>query len=107
MKKTILILTVMALALAFAVTYVDAAEVSKDWPSNGITVFSTGVVALDDAAILPMQAHVDSDMYLEGSAAGGLREEKPLSNGVTYFEMTRPAGDEHPGKFIDNGITAF
>ena len=85
MKKTLLILMGVALTFALATTLAAAAgDMSKE-PSNGVTCFGPGVVALDDAAILPIQPHVEATLYAEGSAAGGPRESVLTYNGATCF----------------------
>lgn len=94
MKKILSIVMVAVVALAIGFTLAEA----KDWSGNGITYFdkdsgskiearsldlvvANGITVIEPA---PM-THVDAS----GSAAGGLREEKPsmdLYNGITVFK---------------------
>lgn len=93
MKKILALVAVFILALAVGAW---AAELG-----NGITYS-------DDNAVLTKAP--DKDMSVEGMSAGGLREEKPLENGITSFGTPAPVSHitaEAPAPEVSNGITVF
>ena len=92
--KKILILTITIAATLFT----GSAYAGEGGPAareeNGITVFSTGPIAFDDGAIGPA---VMGDAYVEGSAAGGMREDESAlepNNGITLFSIGPVALDD-------------
>ena len=88
--KKIMFLAMMVLALAAVTAYAGEggmwASHSGKLPHNGITVFCEGPVAFDS---VPLTTGFAKNLYAEGSAAGGWREEamtEPYTyNGVTIF----------------------
>jgi hypothetical protein len=110
MKKIILILTMTMMVFALALGAAYAADVAGSAPMNGITTFSKLPLALDDGAIEHTGGWVamsePAENYVESSGAGGLREDKLLDNGITYFEILPERGYE-AGSVVENGITVF
>ena len=93
MKKILALVAVLILALAIGAWAMEL--------GNGITY-------TDDNAVLTKAP--DQDRSVEGMSAGGLREEKLVENGITYFEKAAPVSHETaeaPAPVISNGITAF
>ena len=94
MKKLILLLSVLVIALTFGSAYAGSKDMSAG-EYNGITVFEAVSVASHDAEpglILGNGITVFDDRMAEyraeGSAAGSLRETEPsmeLRNGITVF----------------------
>ncbi len=85
MKSRVTIMMVVVLTLIAGVTYAgENIPVARE--ENGCTVFSVGPVAYDDSAIIPGPAML-THTWVEGTAAGGLREAAKLEpcNGVTTF----------------------
>jgi hypothetical protein len=65
-----------------------------------------GITYTDDSPILTQAK--DQDRSVEGMSAGGLREEKLVDNGITYFEQVAPVVHEAaPARTIENGVTVF
>jgi len=103
MKTIMIVLALMALLLTAGV--VSAAVPEKEL-GNGITAFKP--VSNDDGSILVSSSAAGIDV-MAGSAAGGLRPDKKLYNGITYFDAKAP-GDSYSkwtGRHIANGITLF
>jgi hypothetical protein len=93
MKKILAIVMVAAVALALGFTLAEA----KDLSGNGVTYFDRDLgskiapVSVDVVVANGITATEPAPMIHEasGSAAGGLREEKPemdLYNGITLFK---------------------
>jgi hypothetical protein len=94
--KKILILTMTIAATLFAASAYAREGGPASREENGITVFSTGPIAFDDVAIGPA---VLGEVSVEGSAAGGMREDEsafePNNNGVTLFSLGPMALDDY------------
>jgi len=91
MKKILALAALFIFALAIAAWGMEL--------GNGITY-------TDDRPVL---TKAEEEHAVEGMSAGGIREENPLSNGVTYFEKAAPALHEvaAPAPEVSNGITSF
>ncbi len=102
MKTTLALLSLAVFAVVLAPTVAPAAE-------NGITLFAIGPVALDNGAVAVASSDVWEGSSMEGTSAGGLREDRVVYNGITDFGSKLPAGtyEEGPGMDIHNGITLF
>ena len=92
--KNILILTITIAATLFTVSAYAGEGGPAAREENGITVFSAGPIAFDDGAIGPA---IKGDAYVEGSAAGGMREDESAlepNNGITLFSIGPVALDD-------------
>jgi hypothetical protein len=102
MKKILIILGVLVIALTVGVAYADNMDMSAG-EYNGITVFekvpivthdlSPGLTAENGITAFEVRPAETS----EGAAAGGLRTMEPsmeLQNGITYFSTGVPAESE-------------
>ena len=93
MKKTLIILGVLVIALAFGTAYADSKDMCAG-VCNGITVVDKlPVTSHDLGAGLTLENGITAfDIrpveWAEGAAAGGLRSTEPhmeLRNGITVF----------------------
>ncbi len=75
----------------------------------GMTNLGNGITYTDEPVITSAEPSAGLDKSVEGMSAGGIRpEEKPLWNGVTYFEKAQPVTHEAaPEREVYNGITVF
>jgi hypothetical protein len=100
MKKILALVAVFIFASAVGAWAMDL--------GNGITATN---VSRDDGTILMAKGpSVGEASSVEGMSAGGLRVDKPVENGITYFSTVAPASHETaeaPAPDVSNGITAF
>jgi hypothetical protein len=93
MKKILILVSVLVIALTFGTAYAGSKDMSAG-EYNGITSFDKVPVASHDVGMgLALENGITAfDVrpaeYAEGSAAGGLRSTEPskeLRNGITVF----------------------
>jgi hypothetical protein len=97
MKKILILLSVMAIALTFGSAYAGGKDM-RAGEYNGITAFESVPVALHDVGpgLVLGNGITAFDIrpaasYAEGSAAGGLSAKEPsmeLRNGITIFDTS-------------------
>ncbi len=96
MKRALIFVALLVLALV-GVAWADDL-------GNGISVTN---VNYENESIIALPAVAEA-RSVEGAAPGGLRPEKELANGITYFEMRAPSVHETTSPEIPhNGITVF